>query len=60
MYLKVFEKYFNYLCKGFAFAFERYQKYFHLYLKNHRVFAFPFKYFGKYLTPSLTAVHVKE
>ena len=54
MYLKVFEKYFKYFCKVFAFAFEGNQKYLHLHLKNHRVFAFAFKYFEKYLTPSLS------
>ena len=40
MYLKVFEKYLEYFCKVFAFAGN--QKYLHLHLKNHRVFAFAF------------------
>ena len=53
IYLKGFEKYFKYFCKVFAFEYERNQNYLHLHLKTHRVFAFAFKYFEKYLTPSL-------
>ena len=42
----------------FAFVSARNQKYLHLplYLKNYRVCAFAFKYFEKYLTPSLVGL----